>query len=177
MIKKLLGATFVAILMAGTPAIAQNTSDETAKTEKTSKCDKKQKHDKKRHCKHGDKICSKKRAERKDEFAGMTLSETQQQKLSELKQKEQVKKEEFRKEAKAQRQKMKDERRSARKAYLEEVKVIVGEENFEIYKKNNKFDSDKRSKKDGKHRGDKRVHAKMKNHRDNDSKAIGNNPQ
>lgn len=132
MMKKILSAAFAAMMLMAIPATAQNTAADQAKCAKT-------------ECSKDNKINKDKGACR--EFEGLTLTDTQKEKLQQLKanqrearqaQKEQAKmdRKADKEQREAERKAMKEQREAERRAYLKEVKNIVGPENYVIYLEN-----------------------------------------
>lgn len=136
--KKIFSAAFLAMALVTLPIAAQNTNE--------GQCDKSQgKCAKTENC---DSQKAKKLAKEAKKYKGMTLSEDQKQKIKELKEKtaqerkakkEAMKAEEQEKKelSKEERQLKKQEKENARKAYLQEFRKIVGEDNYVIFLENN----------------------------------------
>lgn len=153
MMKKFVSAAFAAMMLFAIPATAQNTTTGASKSETTScttnnkDCNRDKKCDgtRKEKCGKGNKDCQAVRAN--NEFEGLNLTDAQKSKLNELKAKQRTAREAQRAQAKADRQAnkekksadrkaKKDEREAARRAYLQEVKNIIGPDNYVIYLEN-----------------------------------------
>ena len=140
MIKKILSVTLVAISMVSIPMVAQNTNGKVEKCEKTEKCDKKEK------C---DSDCEKDKKANRDAkmLEGLTLTDAQKQQVADLNAKtrnarkakaEEVKNErkQEKEAAKADRKAMKMQKEQERRAYLQEFRKIVGDDNYIIFLEN-----------------------------------------
>ncbi|MBD5195593.1 MAG: hypothetical protein HDS71_00920 [Bacteroidales bacterium] len=128
--KKILSLAFVAVSLIGFNGIAKTSDnlDNNVKIEQTSQksCDKKMKKTQKRQAKNS--------------FEGLNLTEAQKSSLEQLDKTRREKMMTAKKERKAEDKKIKNERRLARKAekkeYLEQVKSIIGPEQYVIFLEN-----------------------------------------
>lgn len=156
MIKNIFAAALVAMMLISIPVSAQNNNGKVTLFNSTEKSinESRQAEAKtgQKDCKEGKQTCNKEgKAVCKDsvksckgdglcEFEGLNLTDSQKSQLKTLKENRKAKAREARqdkKEAqKAERQEMKTQREAERRAYLEEVKQILGPDNYVIFLEN-----------------------------------------
>lgn len=149
MMKKVFSAMIVAMSLMAVPSFAQTAdnakcADSKCKSEKVAKC--KAECEKVAKCSKG--AAGKMQAKKaRNEFEGLTLTDSQKQQLSDLQQKRMDARKVEREQMKAQRQQMKAEKSSRdslrvakrtadRKEYLEEVKTIIGPDQYIVFLEN-----------------------------------------
>ncbi len=128
--KKILSLAIIAMSFIAFSGVAQNTSSETSIGKERVENVKG-----KKAAKKGDR-----KFDKKNPYEGMTLTETQKQKLQQLDANRKAAREQqkmARKENKMRKDSLKMvERRAAKKSYLEEVKAIVGPEQYVVFLEN-----------------------------------------
>lgn len=147
MTKKIFSIALVAMSLGLTPAFAQSASDNQKKCEQT-ECKKDKKDCKnKKECK-GDKKCKDSKEVRQAQLLkGMTLTDAQKDQLKALNEKTAKERKEMKKAAKAEKKQQKEMNKETRKAlkekkeaqkraYLQDVKQIVGNDNYVIFLEN-----------------------------------------
>ena len=151
--KKFVSAALAAMMLFAIPATAQNTATGASKTETTSctsnnkDCNQNRKCDGNRQAKGNKGSKDRQGLRANNEFEGLNLTDTQKNQLNELKAKQRTAREAQKAQAQADRHAnkekktadrnaKKDEREAARRAYLQEVKNIIGPDNYVIYLEN-----------------------------------------
>ncbi|MDE5941477.1 MAG: Spy/CpxP family protein refolding chaperone [Muribaculaceae bacterium] len=122
--KKILALAFVCMSVAGFGAVAQTTCDNGGCNKKESTCAKQGK-------KGGDRV---------NPFEGLNLTDSQKGQLKELREKKMASRKAMAEARKADKQRNDSvrmaDRKASRKQYLEEVKAIVGPENYVVFLEN-----------------------------------------
>lgn len=148
--KKFVSAAFAAMMLFAIPATAQNTTTGASKSETTSCTSNNKDCNRNRQCDGNRQAKGKKDGQclrANCEFEGLNLTDSQKSRLNELKAKQRTAREAQKAQAQADRQAnkekkiadrkaKKDEREAARRAYLQEVKDIIGPDNYVIYLEN-----------------------------------------
>lgn len=123
--KKILALAVVVISLVGGSALAQNPSNECTNKEK---CSKEMVKCKENHC------------PKADPFKGMNLTDAQKSKIKDLNEKVKLARKQKAEAYKAEKMKKDSakfaERRQAKKEYLEELKAIIGPDNYVIFLEN-----------------------------------------
>ncbi len=150
--KRILGVAFMIMSLVAFGSIAQTqNTDNKAKQEKVENLRKEKKEKKGKKIK-GDKtrsgkVKSDKKQNRKNPYEGLTLTETQKTQLQQLDSRRKMERREKSNMAKAEKQRRdssaRAERRAAKKQYLEEVKAIIGPDQYVVYLENQVLNGNK----------------------------------
>lgn len=166
--KKILSIALIAMSLASFTGVAQNVAS--AQTSSTEQVEKVKKDGKKSDRKDGKMGERKNKGGKKNPFEGMNLTEAQQQKLQQLNESRRAAREQQKMAKKETKQRNDSVKKAARiadkKAYLEEVKAIIGPDQYVVFlenayvfnngghQKGMKAHQDKQMKQ-GKHKGQK----------------------
>lgn len=151
--KKIFSMALLAMSLVALPSVAKSAPAEngqctktecTASKDKKAKCDKKVKCDKKQNCAADSTKCAKvkkgQKGQRPDAFAGLNINEEQKAKLQALNEQRRAdfkQKAQEGKQMRAQKDSVKRaDRIASKKAYLDQVKAIVGPEEYVVFLEN-----------------------------------------
>lgn len=138
--KKILSIALIAMSLVSFTGVAQNVaSSQSVSTEKVEKVKKDGRKDDRKD-KDGKKADRKNKGEKKNPFAGMNLTEAQQQQLQQLNESRRAAREQQKMAKKETKQRndsiKKAERIADKKAYLEQVKSIIGPDQYVVFLEN-----------------------------------------